>query len=278
MGRVKIIVILTLVLFSTALILFLGCSDDKKSVISEQDADVNVKDEDDNPPIAYSESVEMSNLLRKYGAKDAVRKEPGLKTVESYKQAIKVGPDNANAHVLLGAAYHESVRYKEAVEAYKQEAYKQVIKVDPDDATTHVLFGHIYIELGMCREAIEACKQAIRANPDNASAHFILGASYIALGMCKEAIESYKQGIRINPDQVEAHYNLGIAYIKSDMYKEAIESYKQAIKVDPDYANAHYSLGIIYSSKDRGSALEQYKILKSLDFELANKLFNQISK
>ena len=29
---------------------------------------------------------------------------------------------------------------------------------------------------------------------------------------------------------------------------------------------------------DRGSALEQYKILKNLDTELANKLFNKIYK
>ena len=47
---------------------------------------------------------------------------------------------------------------------------------------------------------------------------------------------------------------------KSGMYKEKIEPYKQAIRINPDAADAH-------------SALEQYKILKSLDPELANELF-----
>jgi hypothetical protein len=42
---------------------------------------------------------------------------------------------------------------------------------------------------------------------------------------------------------------------------------------------AHYNLGVAYINlKDRGSAMEQYKILKKLDTELANKLFNNIYK
>jgi len=45
-GRMKIIVILSLVLFSIVLISFLGYSDDKKSVISEQDAEYIIKGTD----------------------------------------------------------------------------------------------------------------------------------------------------------------------------------------------------------------------------------------
>ncbi len=63
------------------------------------------------------------------------------------------------------------------------------------------------------------------------------------------------------------------------MYKDAIEAYKQAIRIDPDNADAHFSLGLAYVYlKDRDSALEQYKILESLDSELANKLFNIINE
>jgi tetratricopeptide (TPR) repeat protein len=63
------------------------------------------------------------------------------------------------------------------------------------------------------------------------------------------------------------------------MYKEATKAYKQAIRIDPDDADTHYNLGIAYVYlNDRGSAVEQYKILKSLDSELANKLFKLINK
>jgi Flp pilus assembly protein TadD len=63
------------------------------------------------------------------------------------------------------------------------------------------------------------------------------------------------------------------------MNKEAIESFKQAIRLDPDDAKAHYNLGVIYVHlNDRDSALEQYKILESLDSGLANILFDEINK
>jgi tetratricopeptide (TPR) repeat protein len=63
------------------------------------------------------------------------------------------------------------------------------------------------------------------------------------------------------------------------MYKEAIEAYKQTIRIDPDDAQSHVNLDLAYVFlNDRGSALEQYKILKSLDSERAIKLFNFIYK
>jgi tetratricopeptide (TPR) repeat protein len=63
------------------------------------------------------------------------------------------------------------------------------------------------------------------------------------------------------------------------MYEEAIESFKQAIRIDPDDAKVHISLGLAYFGlKDRGSALEQYTILKTLDTEMANELFNKINE
>ena len=63
----------------------------------------------------------------------------------------------------------------------------------------------------------------------------------------------------------------------NDSDAEKIEAYKQAIKINPDFANAYFGLGAVYVfSNDRASALEQYKILKNLDPERANKLFNMI--
>jgi len=54
---------------------------------------------------------------------------------------------------------------------------------------------------------------------------------------------------------------------------------KQAIRIKPDYAEAHCILGVTYlMTGDKGSALEEYKILKTVNAELANKLFNMIYK
>ncbi|MBP1696041.1 MAG: hypothetical protein H6Q41_1229, partial [Deltaproteobacteria bacterium] len=59
--------------------------------------------------------------------------------------------------------------------------------------------------------------------------------------------------------------------------EEAMDSYKQAIRLKPSLAEAHLNLGMAYLRLgDKGSAIEEYKILKELDKVLANRLFNLI--
>jgi len=192
--------------------------------------------------------------------------------IESFKQAIRIKSDFAEAHSLLGLAYGGLGRRQEAI-----ESYKQAIRIKPDFAEAYCGLGINYGVLGQMQEAIESFKQAIRINPDDALAHYSLGFTYLGLGRYEDAIESFKQAIRIKPDYAEAHNNLGLAYLGLGRWQEAIESFKQAIRIKPDYADAHCNLGAAYSiNGDKGLALEEYKILKTLDAELANKLFNLI--
>jgi tetratricopeptide (TPR) repeat protein len=197
-----------------------------------------------------------------------------LDEIESYKQAIRIKPDYAKAHCNLGVAYHNLGRYQEAI-----EAYKQTIRIEPDDADAHCNLGAAYHKLGHYLDAMESFQQAIRIKPDFADAHSNLGVAYGELGRYQDAIESYKKAIRIEPDLAKTHYNLGVAYGKLGLWQDAVESYKQAIRIEPDDADAHLCLGLTYLLiDDKGSSLEEYKILKTLDTEKANKLFNVIYK
>jgi len=76
-----------------------------------------------------------------------------------------------------------------------------------------------------------------------------------------------------------AHSALGDAYFRLKRYDEAIAAFKEAIRIKPDYAKAYYDLGVTYLQLgDKGSAMEQYKILKNLNADLANQLFNMIPR
>jgi tetratricopeptide (TPR) repeat protein len=213
----------------------------------------------------YSIQNNQGIVLKKQGRTE--------EAIKHYLQALRSNPDYAQAHYNLGNAYAGAGKYKKAI-----EAYKKAININPDYAPAHYNLGVAYGGPGKYKEAIDAFRQAIRIDHDYLQAHYNLGGVYAGLGKYKKAIEAFRQVIGIDPDYALVRNNLGIAYGALGKYKEAAEAFRQAIRIDPDYAEAHSNLGIAYLSlNDRDSALGQYKILKSLDPKLANKLFSVIN-
>jgi hypothetical protein len=73
------------------------------------------------------------------------------------------------------------------------------------------------------------------------------------------------------------YVDIGYCFEKLGNYFKAMEAYKQAIYFIPDDAYAHFGLGVSYSKiGDKNSALNEYKILKEIDIDLANELFDLI--
>jgi len=97
---------------------------------------------------------------------------------------------------------------------------------------------------------------------------------------------SAKKVIALKDTKIEAYKNraeywfwLGYYNEEAGLHREAMEAFKQAIRIKPDFVEAHYGLGVTYLLlNDRGAALDEYKILRELNPELANKLFNLIYK
>lgn len=128
-------------------------------------------------------------------------------------------------------------------------------------------------------EAISYFKKSLQKRPDDAEVHFNLGWANSLLGRHYEAMEAFKHTIQIKPNFAMAQLCLGDTYEKLGLHDSAIKAYKQAILIKPDFVLAHFSLGLTYLLvENRSMALEQYKVLKNLDIEKANKLFDLIYK
>jgi tetratricopeptide (TPR) repeat protein len=94
-----------------------------------------------------------------------------------------------------------------------------------------------------------------------------------------DAIRAYKQALRLRPNSVEAYNKLGDAYYYASNFDEAIAAYRQAARLRPDLGEAFYNLGMAYLEiGDRNAALEQSRLLQTLDAELYQKLVSELRR
>lgn len=205
-----------------------------------------------------------------YGDSDKYRE-----AAEANEQAILINPNVAEVHYNLGINYLHLGRFDEAV-----ESFNQVLRIWPESADAYDGLGSAYMNLKSYQKAVESFKQAIHINPDDGFACLRLGLTYGHLRRPQEAVEAFKQAIRINPDNAEAYVDSGFNYFVLKRTQEAVEAFKQAIRINFDDAGAHYGLGLtyLYQLKNKGAAIDEYKILTKLDNDMAGKLFNDIYK
>ncbi|MEJ2040093.1 MAG: hypothetical protein P8X55_14345, partial [Desulfosarcinaceae bacterium] len=68
-----------------------------------------------------------------------------------------------------------------------------------------------------------------------------------------------------------------LAYHFKKMPGEELRAYALAIRANPKFVPAHFNMGLFYVKEgNRNLALQEYTILKSLDEDTANALFNHI--
>ncbi len=192
--------------------------------------------------------------------------------IEAYKQAIRVNPYDETTYFHLGNYYNKLGRYEDAI-----AAYKEVVRINPEFEAAYFNLGVAHMRLGQIDEGRKAFEAVIRINPEAATAYLNIGMVYSQLGRYQDAIEAHKQVIRLKPDFAPAHHNLGMVYGKLGKSDDEINAYKEAIRIDPTFAPAHFSMGNAFlQQRNKAAALDQYKILKDIDQDAANKLFDLI--
>lgn len=133
--------------------------------------------------------------------------------------------------------------------------------------------GREQFSLGNIAGAIQAYRQALEMEPEFADVHLSLGHAYLRLQKSPEAIKAFKEATRINPEMEEAYYGLGLEYFRAGKMKEAAQAFKKAVNVRPGMAKAHYGLALAYQEMGKQDQLiEEYRILQTLDAQLAKKL------
>ena len=114
-------------------------------------------------------------------------------------------------------------------------------------------------------------------NNEDSNAHYNLGIAYFNLERFGESIEEFKYALNINKYNPNTHYHLGKAYYALERWQDSVLANISALEIDPSHSKSHYQLGMTYLKLDaKGSAFDEYKVLKKQDKNLANTLFDSI--
>jgi tetratricopeptide (TPR) repeat protein len=194
--------------------------------------------------------------------------------ITHYQQTLRFKPDYAGAHYNLGNLLFQQGKIQEAA-----HHYSHALQINPNSAEIHNNLGNALAQEGKIQEATSHFTQALQINPNFAEAHNNLGNVLAQQGKIQEAANHYSQALRINPYYAEAHYSLGEFLVRQGKLQEGIFHLTQALRTKPDLAEAHFSLGIAYlRTGNREWAMEEHKILKTINPDMANALYKNIFK
>jgi tetratricopeptide (TPR) repeat protein len=194
--------------------------------------------------------------------------------IAHYVEAVRIKPDFAEAYNNLGQVLTRQGRIQEAI-----AHYTKALQINPNYTQVHKNLGRILAHQGKNQEAIVHYTEALRIDPSDAEAHNNLGLVLTRQGRFQEAIIHITEALRIEPDYAEIYINLGNIFLEQGKIEEAIPHYTKALRIKPNFAAAHFSLCLAYLKMgDRSSALKEYEILKTINPDLANNLYQKISK
>lgn len=155
----------------------------------------------------------------------------------SYRYALKLNPNLAEAHYNLGNSFRARGCLSEAV-----ESYRNALKINPMYVQAYCNLGAVLNDLAHLDEAETVLRCALEIKPDHAESHGNLGNTLKELGRLAEAEANYWRALELKPDQVELYNNLGILLQDVGRLGEAEACYRRALELQPDYHKAHSNL------------------------------------
>ena len=194
--------------------------------------------------------------------------------IQHYREAVRAKADYGEAYRDLGIVLVGQGREKEAI-----PYFREALEINPKDYIAHNNLGAALSHQGRIGEAMAHYAEALQINPISADAHYNLGSLLALQGKDSEAMVHLNEALRINPRDAQGHYQMAAILDRQGKTQEAIAHLSEAVEILPNYGEGHLALGMLYLRMGRKDlALEKYKILKPIDMNLANRLYENISK
>jgi tetratricopeptide (TPR) repeat protein len=169
--------------------------------------------------------------------------------IDTYKTALALAPDRADAMSNLGAAYVRMGQYDDAV-----REYEAALKVDPTNSTIRLNLGLAYYKSARPDQAIQQLKRVVASDPDAKNAYLVLADCYLQTGQDQEVIALLRPREQLFGNDLAFAYILGTALLHTDNVTDG-QRYVDRVFGAGESAEAHLLMGMAYlSQRDYPSA------------------------
>jgi tetratricopeptide (TPR) repeat protein len=186
--------------------------------------------------------------------------------VEQLRLAAELGEEQHQAleyyaHLALGKALYDSVRFEEA-----ESALEQAAEINPSISEPHFYLGLSREALGRRPEAAASYRSALEQDPNDAYAHLRLASLEAHQGHGDEAIEQGTHALRLFEryglveEQASAYGLIGWAHYLDREWEKAAAADRRALELAPSLTPVRLNLGLALLRLGRkDEAREEYE-------------------
>jgi type IV pilus biogenesis/stability protein PilW len=158
-----------------------------------------------------------------------------MQAIESVDKALKLDPENSEAHYFLGFIRYQQSEYKPA-----EKEFRKAIKLNPYYTDAHNHLGLVYREMKDYDKALSEFRVALndKSYKSQEKVHFNIGHLYLARNMYPEAIASFQKAVEINPNYQRGFLGLGTAYGRAGQKDLAEKALRKVVALGPDSPEA----------------------------------------
>jgi Tfp pilus assembly protein PilF len=152
--------------------------------------------------------------------------------ISHLKKAVELHDQFPQAYTLLGLAYNEQKKWKDA-----QGALEKAIQQDPKAAEAYIQLGTALLQQKDYAGSEKALNQGLELNPDaqdSPMAHYELATAYFTTGEWKDAEPHAAKTIAAQPDFALAHWLMAQIMLKKGDGQGAINEFQTYLKLDPN--------------------------------------------
>lgn len=173
-----------------------------------------------------------------------------------FREAVRLAPQMAEAHLDLGLALGRNGKLDEAI-----ESIQTALHLDPKLNSAHMFLGIFLYQANRQSEATSALRQELALSPDNVEALTWLGTVELAAGRPELATGPLDRAAQLKPDDLNILEYRGRAY-----NLVAQDSYAKMARIDPGSWHVHRVQAEIYSAEDRhADAIAEYEAAVKLE-------------